>query len=141
MMFSYLRTPEQYEALYAAYRDAGGTGLVAANRPAYVGEDDASAWRDAEPALRSLWRRFQGEGKIARDATEPEAFDSGNVPGQFLVGGPDTVADYLNQLHDRVPFDVINLEPRWPGFTIDQMHANIRRFAEQVAPRLRSSAR
>jgi alkanesulfonate monooxygenase SsuD/methylene tetrahydromethanopterin reductase-like flavin-dependent oxidoreductase (luciferase family) len=136
MMFSYLRTPDQYAELYAAYRKAGGQGSVAANRPVYVGEDDASAWRDAEPALRALWRRFVSEGKIARDLPEPETFGPDNVPGQFLVGGPKTVADAINALQRRIPFDTINIEPRWAGFSVERIHASIRRFAGEVAPLL-----
>lgn len=136
MMFSFLRTPEQYEALYAAYREAGGRHSVAANRPVFVGEDDRSAWEEAEGALRTLWRRFVGEGKIPRDRPEPARFTLENAPGQFLVGGPETVAGYIRALRERVPFDVFNMEPRWEGFTPEQVHASIRRFAEQVMPRL-----
>ena len=134
MMFSYLRTPEQYETLYAAYRDAGGRGHVAANRPVYVGEDDAAAWREAEPALRILWRRFVAEGKIPRDRPEPERFDLSSTPGQFVVGGPESVARHMRDLRARVPFDTLNIEPRWVGLSPEQAQASIRRFAEQVVP-------
>jgi alkanesulfonate monooxygenase SsuD/methylene tetrahydromethanopterin reductase-like flavin-dependent oxidoreductase (luciferase family) len=137
MMFSFLRTPEQYEALYAGYRAARGRGLVAANRPVYVGEDDASAWREAEPALRILWKRFVEEGKIPRDRPEPERFDLDNAPGQFLVGGPESVAAFIRGLRKRVPFDVFNMEPRWAGLPEAAVHASIRRFMERVAPLVR----
>jgi len=136
MMFSFLRTPEQYAALHSAYREAGGRGSVAANRPAYVGEDDAAAWAEAEPALRILWRRFVEEGKIPRDRPEPETFTLENAPGQFLVGGPETVACFIRDLRARVPFDTFNIEPRWAGFTVEQVHASMRRFAEYVMPAL-----
>lgn len=132
MMFSFLRTPAQYEALYAAYREAGGRGRVAANRPTYVGEDDARAWAEAEPALRILWRRFQQEGKIPRDATEPEVFTADNAPGQFLVGGPETIVRFIRDLRERVPFDTFNVEPRWEGLTPEQSQASIRRLAGGV---------
>jgi alkanesulfonate monooxygenase SsuD/methylene tetrahydromethanopterin reductase-like flavin-dependent oxidoreductase (luciferase family) len=136
MMFSFLRTPEQYEALYAAYRAAGGQGSVAANRPVFVGEDDRTAWEEAEPALRILWRRFVQERKIPADRPEPERFDLDNAPGQFLVGSPETVAAFILRLRQRVPFDTFNLEPRWAGFTPQQVEANIRRFAARVLPLL-----
>ena len=64
MLFSHLRTPEQYRQYRALYRAAGGRGLVAANRPVFVGPDDDTAFAEAGPALRTLWRRFQQEGKI-----------------------------------------------------------------------------
>jgi alkanesulfonate monooxygenase SsuD/methylene tetrahydromethanopterin reductase-like flavin-dependent oxidoreductase (luciferase family) len=137
VMFSFLRTPEQYEQLYAAYATAGGRGRVAANRPIYLAEDDATAWREAEPALRILWRRFVEEGKIPKDRAEPETFTLENAPGQFVVGGPETVIGFIRRLRERVPFDTFNIEPRWAGFSPDQVRANIRRFAECVIPGFR----
>jgi alkanesulfonate monooxygenase SsuD/methylene tetrahydromethanopterin reductase-like flavin-dependent oxidoreductase (luciferase family) len=134
MMFSFLRTPEQYRALHQAYAAAGGTGSVAANRPTYVGEDDASAWREVEPALRTLWTRFVREGKIPKDRPEPEVLTAENAPGQFLVGGPETVARTIRQLREQAPFDTFNFEPRWEGLTPEQVRATITRFAERVRP-------
>lgn len=136
VMFSFLRTPEQYAALYAAYLGAGGQGSVAANRPVYVGADDASAWAEAEPALRLLWRRFVAEGKIPKERPEPETFNLENTPGQFLVGSPETVAQFILNLRKQVPFDTFNLEPRWAGLTPAQVQGTIRRVAEEVRPRL-----
>ena len=137
MMFSYLRSPEQYADLYAAYREAGGRGSVAANRPIYVGENDDSAWEEAEPALRILWHRFVAEGKIARGTPEPERFGPENTPGQFWVGGPETIAGWARELRARVPFDTLNLEPRWAGLPPDRVQAGLRRFAERVMPLLK----
>jgi alkanesulfonate monooxygenase SsuD/methylene tetrahydromethanopterin reductase-like flavin-dependent oxidoreductase (luciferase family) len=134
MLFSFLRTPEQYEALYTAYRDAGGAGGVAANRPVYVGETDEAAWEEAEPALRMLWRRFVEEGKIPRDRPEPARFHLDNAPGQFLVGSAETVAGFIRSLRERVPFDTFNIEPRWAGFRPDQVFASMTRLAERVMP-------
>lgn len=139
MMFSFLRTPAQYEALYAAYRAAGGDGSVAANRPIFVGEDDASAWAAAERALRMLWRRFVEEGKIPKERPEPESFNLENAPGQFLVGGPETVVRFIRELQAKVPFDTFNVEPRWAGLTPDQVQGSIRRFGEHVIPALRDA--
>ena len=136
MMFSFLRTPEQYGALHQAYVAAGGRGSVAANRPVYVGADDASAWREAEPALRILWRRFVQEGKIPADRPEPEVFTNENTPGQFLVGSAETVAAAIRRLREQVPFDTFNLEPRWAGLTPDQVRSTITRVAEDVVPRV-----
>jgi len=136
VMFSFLRTPEQYVSLYAAYLGAGGKGSVAANRPVYVGEDDASAWAEVEPALRLLWRRFVEEGKIPKDRPEPATFNQENAPGQFLVGSAQTVARFIRELQTRVPFDTFNLEPRWSGLTPAQVQTTIRRVANEVRPAL-----
>jgi alkanesulfonate monooxygenase SsuD/methylene tetrahydromethanopterin reductase-like flavin-dependent oxidoreductase (luciferase family) len=136
MVLSFLRTPEQYQALASAYHAAGGRGSIAATRAIYVGEDDASAWREAEPALRLLWSRWVGEGKIPRDRPEPALFGLTNTPAQFVVGGPETVARWLLGLRERVPFDTLNVQPRWEGLTPEQVQQCMRRFAERVMPRL-----
>ena len=52
MLFSHLRTPAQYRDFTATYRSSGGAGLIAANRPVFVGPDDDTALALAEPALR-----------------------------------------------------------------------------------------
>src|SRR5262249_58683967 len=92
-LFSHLRTPEQYREYRAVYRAAGGTGLVAANRPVFVGPDDAEAFARAEPALRTLWRRFRGGGEVPAPAAGPAAGEERcGPPIHFLVGGPAPVA-------------------------------------------------
>jgi alkanesulfonate monooxygenase SsuD/methylene tetrahydromethanopterin reductase-like flavin-dependent oxidoreductase (luciferase family) len=140
MLFSHLRTAEQYRAYRAAYREAGGAGLVAANRPVYVGRDDATAYAEAEPALRTLWRRFRDEGKIS--AATPEPSDVRALcahPINFIVGGPATVAGMLKDLHDQAHYDVANLEPNWAGLAAHLIDACLHRLAEDVKPMLHSA--
>jgi alkanesulfonate monooxygenase SsuD/methylene tetrahydromethanopterin reductase-like flavin-dependent oxidoreductase (luciferase family) len=135
MLFSHLRTPEQYRQYLAAYRAAGGTGLVAANRPVFVGPDDAAAWARAEPALRLLWRRFRQEGKIPAGTPEPERpEDLVAHPINFVVGGPETVARRLGVLHRQAPFDVANVEVRWAGLPHALVRDSLRRLMEDVVP-------
>jgi alkanesulfonate monooxygenase SsuD/methylene tetrahydromethanopterin reductase-like flavin-dependent oxidoreductase (luciferase family) len=135
VLFSHLRTPEQYRQYTVEYRHAGGRGLIAANRPAFVGRDDETAFAEAEPALRSLWRRFQTEGKIAADTPEPSAAaDLCGHPINFIVGGPTTVARQLRELHEEAPFDVANVEVRWEGLTHEQVKNSLRRLMEEVMP-------
>ncbi len=140
MMFSHLRTPDQYRAYRQIYAESGGRGLVAANRPMFVAEDDAAAWREAEPALRTLWRRFQREGKIPADLMEPRDVERLTAhPINFLVGGPDSVARQIRELREYVPFEVMNLEPRWAELSPFQVQRTIRLLAEEVRPRIRAS--
>jgi alkanesulfonate monooxygenase SsuD/methylene tetrahydromethanopterin reductase-like flavin-dependent oxidoreductase (luciferase family) len=135
MLFSHLRTPEQYRQYTAAYRAAGGTGQVAANRPAFVGPDDAAAFAQAEPALRILWRRFRQEGKIPAETPEPASPAELCVhPLNFIVGGPETVARQLRELHQEAPFDVANLEVRWAGLTHELVCESLRLLMEEVVP-------
>lgn len=118
VLFSHLRTPEQYRQYTAAYRAAGGAGLIAANRPVFVGENDESAFAIAGPALRALWRRFRSEGKIPASTPEPKnVADLCGHPINFIVGGPETVASELLALHRESPFDVANVEVRWAGLS------------------------
>ena len=129
MLFSHLRTPEQYRQYAAAYREAGGTGLIAANRPVFVGPDDRTAFDLAEPALRILWRRFRQEGKIPADTPEPERpQDLCGHPINFIVGGPESVARQLLALHEQVPFDVANVEVRWAGLSHEVVRDSLKRL-------------
>jgi alkanesulfonate monooxygenase SsuD/methylene tetrahydromethanopterin reductase-like flavin-dependent oxidoreductase (luciferase family) len=137
VLFSHLRTPEQYLQYSAAYRAAGGTGLIAANRPVFVGPDDAAAFARAEPALRALWRRFRQEGKIP--AATPEPVSPAELcahPINFIVGGPASVARQLLELHAQVPFDVANVEVRWAGLSHDLVRDSLRRLMQDAVPLL-----
>ena len=137
VLFSHLRTPVQYCEYSAAYRRAGGTGLLAANRPVFVGPDDETAFSRAEPALRILWRRFRQEGKIAAETPEPRRpADLCTHPINFIVGGPESVARQLRELHTEVPFDVANVEVRWAGLTHELVRDSLRRLMEEVMPLL-----
>ncbi len=141
VLFSHLRTPEQYRQYRDAYLEAGGLGLVAANRPVFVGPDDATAFDRAEPALRTLWRRFQKEGKIPAATPEPTSLeDLAAHPINFIVGGPETVARQLVELREQVPFDVANVEVRWAGLSHDLVLDSLRRLMEDVIPRVESMA-
>jgi alkanesulfonate monooxygenase SsuD/methylene tetrahydromethanopterin reductase-like flavin-dependent oxidoreductase (luciferase family) len=136
-LFSHLRTPEQYRQYAATYRAAGGSGLIAANRPVFVGPDDATAFAQAEPALRVLWRRFREEGKIPADTPEPVSpADLYGHPINFIVGGPESVARQLRELHGEAPFDVANVEVRWAGLSHELVRDNLRRLMEDVVPLL-----
>ncbi len=129
VLFSHLRTPEQYRQYVATYRDAGGTGLIAANRPVFVGPDDETAFNLAEPALRILWRRFRREGKIPADAPEPDRpQDLCGHPINFIVGGPESVARRLGELHEQIPFDIANVEVRWAGLSHEMVCDSLRRL-------------
>ena len=137
VLFSHLRTPAQYRQYRDAYREAGGSGLVAANRPVFVGPDDATAFARAEPALRTLWRRFQHEGKIP--AATPEPTDLAGLtahPINFLVGGPESVARQVAALREEVPFDVLNVEVRWAGLPHELVCDSLQHLMRDVLPRL-----
>ena len=91
----------------------------------------------AEPALRTLWRRFRSEGKIPADREEPDdPRDLCGHPINFIVGSPDSVAAQIETLRESVPYDVMNTEVRWDGLSHDQIMASLRRLAVDVRGRL-----
>jgi alkanesulfonate monooxygenase SsuD/methylene tetrahydromethanopterin reductase-like flavin-dependent oxidoreductase (luciferase family) len=142
VLFSHLRTPEQYREYSDTYRRAGGKGLLAANRPVFVGPDEETAFRLAEPAIRILWRRFRQEGKIAAETPEPHRLeDLCAHPINFIVGSPKTVASELLTLHDQARFDVANVEVRWAGLSHELIRASLRRLMEDVMPLIAKDAR
>jgi alkanesulfonate monooxygenase SsuD/methylene tetrahydromethanopterin reductase-like flavin-dependent oxidoreductase (luciferase family) len=133
MLFSHLRTPEQYRQYAAAYRASGGAGLIAANRPVFVGPTDKVAFDLAEPALRTLWRRFRDEGKIPAETPEPtNPAELCGHPINFIIGGPESVARQLAELHAQVPFDVANVEVRWAGLSHELVRENIVRLMNEI---------
>lgn len=135
MLFSHLRTPTEYSDYARAYREQGGRGKIAANRPVYVGTTNRQAMEEAEPALRILWRRFQAEGKIPRDAREPDdPRELCRHPINFIIGDAQNVAGQLMELYRAAPYDVANLEVRWTGLTDDLIAASMRRLTEEVRP-------
>lgn len=135
VLFSHLRTPAQYAEYATAYRSAGGTGLLAANRPVHVAADDVSAFARIEPALRLLWRRFRHEGKIPADAAEPcdPRLLCGH-PINFIVGGAETVAREIAALQAACTFEVLNVEVRWEGLGAEAATDCVRRLGRDVQP-------
>lgn len=141
VLFSHLRTPGQYRKYLEVYRDAGGGGRVAANRPVYVGKDDRSALAEVEPALRILWRRFRAEGKLPASANEPGSVRNlCGHPINFIVGGPESVARQLLELHAECAFDVANMEVRWAGLAHAMVRDSLGRLGGEVAPLLQRSS-
>jgi alkanesulfonate monooxygenase SsuD/methylene tetrahydromethanopterin reductase-like flavin-dependent oxidoreductase (luciferase family) len=131
VLFSHLRTPQQYRQYISAYRAEGGGRKIAANRPVFVGENDKDAAEQAEPALRILWRRFQKEGKIPADRSEPRSIETLCAhPINCIVGGPERVKQQLAELHEEAPFDVLNAEVRWEGLPHAVVCENLRRLAQ-----------
>lgn len=135
LLFSHLRSIDEQRGLVDAYRNAGGRGRVAANRPVVVGETDADAFAAAEPALRTLWRRFQAEGKIPAHQREPSNVEALCAhPINFVVGGPQKVAREISRLREALPFDVLNIEPCWAGLSLPDTLAGLTRFMRGVVP-------
>lgn len=134
MLFSHLRTPAQYRQYVDAYRQAGGSGKIAINRPVIVAETDSTAWQEAEEAVRTLWRRFRAEGKIGANVPEPSSVrECCGHPLNFLVGSPESLGRQLCELHSEVAFDVANLEIRWAGLSHEQVRHSLELLGTRIA--------
>lgn len=133
MLFSHLRTVEQYHQFANIYHQSRGTRKIAANRPIFVAETDEQAARLAEPALRTLWRRFQSEGKIPKEKSEPTSIpDLCTHPINFFVGSPATVAEKLRDLRKHFPFDILNVEVRWDGLSHEIIRQSLQRLMQDA---------
>ena len=140
VLFSHLRTIEQYHQFIAAYRAEGGSRKIAMNRPIFVGINHAESRRAIEPTLRTLWRRFQQLERIAPGAHEPTNCDElAGHPLNFIAGGAQTVIRDIRRLREEVAFDVLNIEVRWPKLTHEQVCESLTRFLDDVAPKLCAS--
>jgi hypothetical protein len=106
-----------------------------------VGRDDAAAREEAGPALWELWRRMKRERKAPADAPDPETFEELARRTNFIAGGPSTCRCEIEALRAEAPFTNFNLQPRWEGLSQRLIVEGLRRFAGEVMPALRNSAR
>jgi alkanesulfonate monooxygenase SsuD/methylene tetrahydromethanopterin reductase-like flavin-dependent oxidoreductase (luciferase family) len=113
-------------------------GRVAASRPVYVGETDAAAREEAADAVTEMVARQKRERAQYRDLPPPADFDEACARVQFVVGGPERVAEEVRELFGQVPFTHLHIQPRWKGLTPQQVQGSIRRFQEEVVPLARS---
>lgn len=144
LMLSRERSPEELRALVQSYREGrewqglpAEGGSIAASRAMYVGDDDASAWRDAEDVAWTLNARMRQERPAVAALPAPASVQEAAEQVQFVVGGPERCRASVAELRDVIPFDTFNLQPRWAGLRGDQVEASLRRFARQVAPAFR----
>jgi len=147
-MLSRERSNQELRTLHAAYRagreQAGlppDAGMVSASRAMYVGENDATAWREASEAIWLLNTRMRRERAAIAALPVPQSIQEAAEQVQFVVGGPERCRASVQELLDVLPFDVFNLQPRWAGLTVEQVEASLRRFAEAVAPAFQAGAR
>ena len=118
MLFSHLRTPEQYRQYIDAYREAGGR-VIAANRPVFVGPDDIRLRsRRARPA--DPLAEVPGEGKIPQRPPSPTTRGSVRPSDQLHRRRPRVGRTATPRAARRSPFDVANVEVRWAGLSHDR---------------------
>jgi alkanesulfonate monooxygenase SsuD/methylene tetrahydromethanopterin reductase-like flavin-dependent oxidoreductase (luciferase family) len=142
-----VQTPENVKAKIAAYNEAWqaawpGTPapLIPTNRMIYCGEDDESAWREIEPWLAKAFKG-QKTNTVVQGAGDLFSFLEKGSFEEFahqiaIVGGPETVAQKLMQLHDEAGVRyVMSLVHFFWEMPAELMRASMARLAEHVMPR------
>lgn len=106
---------------------------------AFVHEDAGRARGILAPAIAYQRTRYREWG-TDREKPRPEPIQPEDLPWErYLVGTPDEVAEGLITLHQEAPYDHFCFWGRLPGVTHDEALANVRLFAERVAPKVREA--
>ncbi len=110
-----------------------------ASRVACVHEDAGRAREIVAPAIAYQRTRY-AEWGTDREKPRPEPISPDDLPWDlYLVGTPDEVAEGLIGLHEEAPYDHFCFWGRLPGVSHEQALANMRLFAERVAPKVREA--
>ncbi|GIF15725.1 LLM class flavin-dependent oxidoreductase [Actinoplanes teichomyceticus] len=127
---------ERYARWREALADAGRTGHVplVLGATVHVARDDATAWREAAPAIAALDHGFATHQLPAGAAVPPVPGPETVARDAVLVGSPATVADRIVDLHRQVPFDHLCLWGRLPGFSHPAAVEAVTAFATEVVP-------
>jgi alkanesulfonate monooxygenase SsuD/methylene tetrahydromethanopterin reductase-like flavin-dependent oxidoreductase (luciferase family) len=137
---------ERQTALFHAARAESGQPPVTelpVMKEIYVGEDDASAEREARAYLQAKYKAYVkwGQDEVMPDADSlDQDWEELKAGGRFILGGPDRCVAELQEHLDTLRCDTLIFRFGWVGMPDELVQANIRRFAETVKPRLRVAA-
>lgn len=106
---------------------------VAIARMIYVGADDEAALAEAGPSITRFYT--QSKQYVAGDPVPsvPEII----ARQHLIVGGPETCARQIAELHEVTGLTHLSVQPTWVGLSHEHAMASIRRFGEAIIPRLR----
>lgn len=129
----YLPAIDAYRAARLAHGHPATGDRVAIARCIYVGADDDRALVEAGPSIE----RFYGRSKAATPGSPvPPVHDLiGRL--HFIVGGPERCAREVAALGEVTGLTHLSLQPTWEGLPHELSTASLRRFGEEVLPRLR----
>jgi len=106
---------------------------------AFVHEDAGRAREIVAPAITYQRTRY-AEWGTDREKPTPEPIREEDLPWErYLVGTPEEVAEGLITLYREAPYDHFCFWGRLPGVTHEEALANMRLFAEEVAPKVREA--
>ena len=108
----------------------------------YVGDDDATAEREARPHLQAKYRAYVqwGQSEVMSQDSLDQDWEELKAGGRFILGGPDTCVAALQEHIDALGCGTLIFRFGWSGMPDALVQANIRRFAETVKPRLTAPA-
>ena len=108
----------------------------------YVGDDDATAEREARPHLQAKYQAYVkwGQSEVMSQDSLDQDWEDLKAGGRFVLGGPDTCVAALQEHIDVLGCGTLIFRFGWSGMPDELVQANIRRFAETVKPRLRVPA-
>jgi alkanesulfonate monooxygenase SsuD/methylene tetrahydromethanopterin reductase-like flavin-dependent oxidoreductase (luciferase family) len=127
----------------AAFKDAGGdVAQVPIGRFVVVGDSDKAAWEAALPAAEKLTAGYRrsGEQVKRRISTEKELEPERWLREVAIVGGPDTVARRIADLHREFGFGSFQLVTGFLGnLPQEAVVLTLELFAREVRPRFRQT--
>jgi alkanesulfonate monooxygenase SsuD/methylene tetrahydromethanopterin reductase-like flavin-dependent oxidoreductase (luciferase family) len=127
----------------AAFRDAGGdVATVPVGRFIVVGETDEAARQTARPAAERLTAGYRRGGDQLRRGilTEDEHDTERWLREVAIVGGPETVAERIADLHAELGFGSLQLVTGFLGnLSQEDVVRTLDLFAKEVRPRFDGS--
>jgi probable F420-dependent oxidoreductase len=129
------------------YRDAlddAGRSFDAVRKPlrreAYVAEDDETAWEEVGDALLYEYADVYGDYEDIGHSFDPENREEAveelreHADGRFIIGGPETAIEELEQYQEAVEMDEVLLRMHFPGLDTDKAAKSMRLIADEVMP-------
>lgn len=128
------------QRILRAFRSEGGAVQgVPVGRFLYVSESDTDAARELAPVIERLTTRLrqaripERPGTLTADDLEPERFFREMV----IAGGPDTCAQRLTELRDRLDVEYVNCLSSFFGFLpAEHLRRSLTLFSREVMPRM-----
>jgi alkanesulfonate monooxygenase SsuD/methylene tetrahydromethanopterin reductase-like flavin-dependent oxidoreductase (luciferase family) len=133
-------TIERQAQLYrAACQEAGRPGYIAAWREMYVAEDKATAIAIIRPYVEWLYQNRAAMGHN-RDLPETDRIDvefEHVLQDRFIIGSPEDCVGEIER-YQALGVQEIIVRCQWPGMPCDAALRALRRFGDEVLPRLRA---
>jgi alkanesulfonate monooxygenase SsuD/methylene tetrahydromethanopterin reductase-like flavin-dependent oxidoreductase (luciferase family) len=121
-------------------------------REIYVGESDARARADAQPYLLQYWELWNRYTQFTRGGKLPDSYDFWRRQAPMLhamgfeeilandmviLGSPETVANAIRRLSDRLDLMGLALIFKLGAMPYDMVERSMTAFGEEVVPRIR----